>query len=345
MARTTPPFRIGLVGIVLATAVGWTQTSQSLAASNLTVSVQAPTPGTLATTGPVVIGVHMTVAADQPGALPPQLRALGLRMPQGFSTAVATIPPCSDAHALATQGSSACATASKVGTGTASVLISDLKQTATTQELSIFRSTGDSILAYARIKGRPVVLPGILLWRVPDAPLLKLDLRKLEPAGIRVTSADIALTQGVQAGPCPTGSWTFKAQLEFVEAVPPPTTPSAPCAQSPAPPAPAPQAPASVPTALVLRASARTSPRASGAHLAFVLSAPATIKITLERRIAKRWIAVRRLSVHKRAGSSSLTIHTAHGRTLPAGRYRARLRAVDAAGAASAPQSVRFILG
>jgi hypothetical protein len=87
MARTTSPLRIGLVGIVVAMAVSWTHTSRSLASSTLTVDARAPTGGTPATTGPVVIDVHMTVT-DKP---PPQLRVLGLRMPVGFSTVV--VPP------------------------------------------------------------------------------------------------------------------------------------------------------------------------------------------------------------------------------------------------------------
>jgi hypothetical protein len=342
MARTTPPFRIGLVGVVLATAVGWAHASQSIAASDLTVNVPGPTPGMPATTGPVVVGVHTTVAVDQSGA--PQLRALGLRMPPGFSTAVAGIPPC-DANAIATP---ACA-ASKLGTGKASVRVFPVNLTATTQELSIFRSTGNNILAYVRIKGRSAVLPGTLDWRVPDAPLLKLDLRKIlqfEGMSVAVTSADITLTQGLQAGPCPTGSWTFKAQLDFVGAAPVVKTPSAPCAQSPAPAPPAPVAPPApaAPAAPVLRAFAAKSTRVSGAHVAIFLSAPAKVKITLERRVPKRWIAMRRLSVQKRGGWTSLAIHTAHGHRLPAGRYRCLLQAVDAAGAVSAPKTVRFTL-
>jgi hypothetical protein len=351
LARTTRSFRVGVVGSVVATAVGWTQTSQSLASSELTlgvVNVSGQTPGAPATTGPVVIDVHAKVAADQSGGQPPQLRALGLRMPAGFSIAVAAIPSC-DINAAATGGSTACVATSKLGTGKASIAVSGLwNGTVATQELSIFRGTDNKIFAYARItdpKEISVVLPGILESRPPDAPLLKLDLRKiLRPAGMRaaITSADITLTQGLQAGPCLTGLWGFRAQLNFVDPVFAfTTTPSVPCAQPPAPEAPA-STPPPAPAPLLLRASARKSTRASGARFAISLSAPATINVTLKRRAAKRWIVVRRLSVTRPAGRTSLTIHTAHGRPLPAGRYRSFLQAVDAAGATSAPRFVRF---
>lgn len=350
MARVTSPLRIGLVGIAVATAACWTHASQSLAASNLTVSVPGPTPGVLASAGPVVVNVHTTVTPDPSGALP-QLRALGLRMPSGFSM-VAGIPPC-DAKAIATP---ACA-ASKLGTGKASVQVFSVNVSATTQELSIFRGAGNSILAYVKVAGRSTVLPGILDWRVPDAPLLKLDLRKIvefEGMSVAVKSADIRLTKGLQAGPCPpTGSWMFKAQLDFVGAAPVVTTPVVtmpvvPCAPSPAPappaPAPTPLAPSAPSPAPALRAFATKSTRSSGAHLAIFLSAPAKVKITLDRRAGKRWIAMRRFSVKKRSGWTALTIRTAHGRRLPAGRYRCLLQAVDAAGGVSARKTVRFTL-
>jgi hypothetical protein len=115
MVSSIPSVRIRLVGVVVAMAVGWTHTSQSLALSTLTVNARGPTAGTPPTTGPVAIDVHMAVT-DTP---PPQLRALGVRMPPGFTTVL--VPPC-DANALQTQGSNACAT-SKLGTGKASAYV------------------------------------------------------------------------------------------------------------------------------------------------------------------------------------------------------------------------------
>jgi hypothetical protein len=316
-------------------AVGWTHTSQSLASSTLTVNARGPTAGTPPTTGPVAIDVHMAVT-DTP---PPQLHALGVRMPPGFATVL--VPSC-DANALQAHGSNACAT-SMLGTGKASAYVPSLG-TVTTRELSVFRGTGDSVILYARIDTgiagiRTVLLSGVLGGRPTDPPLLKFQLDKIG-MGAALTSADMTLTQGLQAGPCPTGSWTFRAQLEFVDAPPALTTPSVPCAQTPPPAPSAPLAP-SVPS---LRASARNGTRASGARLALVLSEPATIKITLQRRADGHWIAVRRLAVRKQAGSTSLTIRTAHERPLRAGRYRARLQAVNAAGAQSTPQTVRFTI-
>jgi hypothetical protein len=337
MARTTTPLRLGIMGIVVATAVGWTHTSQSFASSTLTVGVPGPIPGTPPATGPVVVDIHAAVNADTPDGAPPQLSALGLRMPAGFSTTVAAIPPC-DANTLKARR---CPPASKLGTGKASALILEPAKAPTTTELSIFHGTGSSILVHASIGGRSYVVEGSILdWRPPDTPLLKLKLPKYLQPGVRaaVTRADITLTEGLVAGACQTGSWTFRSQLEFFDAVPAVTMPSVSCA--PAPPAPAPPAPAPP----VLHASARNSTRASGARFAISLSVPAKIKVTLERRTGKRWKVVRRVSVRKPAGSTSLTIHTAHGRRLPAGRYRSRLQAVDAAGAVSAPQIVRFTL-
>jgi hypothetical protein len=323
-------------------AVCWTHTSQSLASSTLTVNARGPTAGAPPTTGPVAIDVHMAVT-DTP---PPQLRALGLRMPPGFATVF--VPPC-DANALRADGSDACAI-SKLGTGKASAYVPGLGSTVTTRELSIFRGAGDDIILYARIDTgiagiRTALLPGVLGGRPTDPPLLKFQLDKIG-MGAALTSADMTLTQGLQAGPCQTGSWTFRAQLEFVDAPPALTTPSVQCAPTPASaPAPplAPSAP-SAPSVPSLRASARNGTRASGARLALVLSEPATIEITLQRRAAGHWIAVRRLAVRTRAGSTSVTIRTAHERPLRAGRYRARLQAVNAAGAQSAPRTVRFTI-
>jgi hypothetical protein len=333
VARATSPFRIGLVVTVVASVVGWTHASPSRASSKLTVKARTPTPGAPATTGPVIIDIHAAVTEGPGGAPPPQLSAIGLRMPLGFSTAVTEIPPCTaDVNAFKTQGSAACAP-SLLGTGKASAqAYSPVHIKANTQELSIFRGTGNALLAYVKILGESTVLPGTLDGPAPNPPLLRLDLGKvlkLRGMSVFVTSADLTLARGLQAGPCPTGSWTFTPQLEFVGADPVLTTPPVPCVQ-PGP---------------VLRASVtKKSKRASGAHFRIVLVAPATINITLERRAGKRWIAVRSLKVPKPAGSNPYTIHTAHGRPLPAGRYRATLQAQDAAGATSAPQTLRFRL-
>ena len=322
-------------------AVGWAHTSQSLASSTVTVNARGPTAGTPPTAGPVAIDVHMALT-DTP---PPQLRVFGLRIPPEFS--IVPVPSC-DANALQAHGSSACAKA-KLGTGKASAYVPSLG-TVTTRELSIFRGDGDRIILYARIDTgiagiRTVLLSGVLGGRPTDPPLLKFQLDKIGMGAV-LTSADMTLTQGLQAGPCPTGSWTFRAQLEFVDAPPALTTPSVPCAQTPPPAPSAPLAPPAppAPSAPSLRASARNGTRASGARLALVLSEPATIKITLQRRAAGHWIAVRRLAVRKHAGSTSLTIRTAREHPLRAGRYRARLQAVNAAGAQSTPQTVRFTI-
>lgn len=324
--------------MVVATAVGWTHVSQSLASPTVTVNARGPAAGTPATTGPAVIEVHMAVP-DKP---PPQLRVFGLRISPEFL--ILPVPPC-DADALRTGGSGACAE-SRLGTGKAWAYVPSLGSTVTTRELSIFRSAGDGIILYARIdRIDPVLLSGVLEDRPNEDPLLRFQLDKIG-MGATLTRADVTLTRGLQASSCLMGSWTFTSQLEFVGVPPVRTTHPVPCAQPPAPPPSTPPAPPvpSTPSVPSLRASARNGTRASGARLAFDLSEPATIKITLKRRAAKRWIAVRRLAVPKPAGSTFIVIRTAHRRLLRAGRYRARLQAVNAAGARSTPQTVRFTI-
>lgn len=331
MTRTTSLFRIGLVVTMVATVVGWTHASPSLASSTLTVKAHAPTAGAPVTTGPVVIDIHTAVTEGPGGAPPPQLSAIGLRMPLGFSTAVADLPTCEvDVNAFKKKGSAACPKSSQLGTGEASGRVSVVSET--TQELKIFHGTGNTLLAYAKIQGQPIILPGILDGPAPNPPLLRLDLGnilKFRNLSVFVTRADLTLTRGLQAGPCLTGSWVFTPQLEFVGPAPAITTPPVPCA----PPGPG------------LRASVtKKAKRASGARFRIVLSAPATINVTLERRAAKRWIVVRSLARAKPVGSTPLIIRTAHGRPLPAGRYRATLQAQDATGAKSAPPPLRFTL-
>jgi hypothetical protein len=176
--------------------------------------------------------------------------------------------------------------------------------------------------------------------RPTDPPLLKFQLDKL-PMNAALTRADMTLTRGLQADSCLTSPWTFTSQLEFVGIPPVRTMHPVACVQPPPPP---PPSMPSAPTIPSLRASARNGTRASGVRLAFDLSEPATIKITLQRRAARHWIAVRRLAIRRPAGSSFLTIRTAHRRPLRAGRYRARLQTVNAAGAKSPPQTVPFTI-
>ena len=319
-------------------AVGLTHASQSLASPTVTVNARGPAAGTPAITGPVVIDVHMALT-DTP---PPQLRVFGLRIPPEFS--IVSVPPC-DADTLRTRGSGACAK-SRLGTGKAWAYVPIFGgSTVTTRELGIFRSAGDGIILYARIDGiDPVLLSGVLEDRPTEDPLLRFQLDNIG-MGATLTRADMTLTRGLQANSCLTGFWTFTSQLEFVGVPPARTTHPVPCAQPPAP-APAPLAPSapSAPSVPSLRASARNGTRVSGVRLAFVLSEPARITITLQRRAGGHWITVRSLAVRKPAGSTSRTIRTAHKHPLRAGRYRARLQAVNAAGAQSTPQTVRFTI-
>ena len=315
-----------------ALAVASLRASDALAASTLSVDVSPPTLGTSTTAGRVAVNVATTIG-DNPAALPPQLRTLAVSMPDGFLTDVADMDQC-DAAALEADNPAACAKA-QLGTasGSFAVVSGTRSVAAITPEVSIFHGTGEALLAYAKITSpikKSVVLSGTLASRAaPAGPLLTLKLDEiLEPlSGIRAVakSATIKLTRGLKAGPCPAGLWTFGAQLDFVDAVSDQPTASFLCP-------------------LDLRASARNSTRRSGAHVAIVLSAPAKVKATLERRAGRRWVTVRSRSVEAVAGPTSLVIHSAHGHRLAAGRYRWRLKAVNAVGASATKHTRAFTL-
>ena len=236
---------------------------------------------------------------------------------------------------LEIQGPAACPPASKLGSGSAAFVYvaGALRIRASTRELSVFRGAGEAVLVYVRVTQPTtfaVVLPGTLEPRpAPAGPRLSLDLgriARIEGGGSAVvTRIAVSLVRGLQAGPCP---WAFAARLDYAGGAGEERTAVARCETGPDT------------TAPVLRASARDGTAASGARLQTRLSEAATVRVTLERRNGRRWARVLRASFRRPSGSSVLRI----GRVLVPGRYRSRLRAVDAAGLLSAKRTVTFTL-
>jgi plastocyanin len=93
----------------------------------------------------------------------------------------------------------------------------------------------------------------------------------------------------------------------------------------------------------------RTKPHGSGrrvhagSKLSFTLSQDTTLAVVIEQRKAGRWTRVGTVKAKRAAGRRSIAITgRVSGRPLPAGRYRLRLVARNAAGLASAPSQLRF---
>ncbi len=305
-----------------------------LAATSLSVDVTPARPATTPAGSPVELAIRAALSAAARGTLPPTLRALSLAMPAGFQIALADVPPCSQ-DVLELRGPAACPTGSRIGAGSASFVYvaGALRISATTRELSVFRGPGTAILVYVRVTQPTtfaVVLTGTLEDRpAPAGPRLSLDLARIariEGGGSAVvTRLAVDLSRGLRSGPCP---WTFTARLNYAGGGGEERAAAARCESGPDT------------TPPVLRASARDGTAAAGARLHARLSEAATVRVTLERRAGARWVRVSRTSFQRPAGASVLRI----GGTLKRGRYRARLRATDAAGLLSAKRTVAFAL-
>jgi hypothetical protein len=204
----------------------------------------------------------------------------------------------------------------------------------------VFRGSGNGILVFARITqpvAASIVLPGTIVSRPsPAGPLMTLDLTEIANraggASAVATDAVVGITRAFAAGPCFAGSWTFVARLEFADGSVNEPTARAGCATAPDT------------TAPVLLASVRDGVRGRGVHIVARVSEPATLRVTLERASRRHRVLVVRATFQVGSGLSVLRIRRVEGRILPSGRYRARLRASDAAGQLSAKRTVTFRL-
>ena len=330
------PRRISLA-LLAALACSTALAAQAQAAATFTVAVRPATAGTAAAPVPVTVAVRASLGADSAGGVAPSLRGLAIAMPDGFATALGGTASCVRAE-LEARGSSACPASSKLGSGSAAftITLGGLAIPAETAEVGLFRGAGDELLLYLRVASPAavsVVLPGTLTSRpAPAGPLVTFDLSRTAQIGggatVTVTNASFDVTRGLAAGPCP---WRFTARLVYADRAPDDRTAEAPCA-------------AADTTRPALRVSARNGTPALGARFTVRLSEPATVRITLERRRGARWVELRRAAFRVKAGTTRLRIRSARGRALPAGRYRARVRAVDAAGLASPTRTATFTL-
>ena len=81
----------------------------------------------------------------------------------------------------------------------------------------------------------------------------------------------------------------------------------------------------------------------AGSKLTFTVSQTTTVKVTIERRKANRWVAVGTVTAKRSAGRGSVAISgRVKHRALAAGRYRLRVTARNSAGLASKPVTLRF---
>lgn len=311
------------------------------AASALKVEVQPSTPGTAEAPNPVELVASATVSADAPGALPAQLRRVELSLPDGFTTALRGVTVC-DKASLERHGPASCSPASRIGSGRASFIfaLGLLRVPSSTQELTVFRGSGDGILVFARIThpvATSIVLPGTIVTKPsPAGPLMTLDLTKVGNraggASAVATEAVVRITRAFAAGPCLAGSWTFAARLEFADGSVNEPTARAGCPT------------ASDNTAPVLKTSVRGGSSARGVRFVVRVSEPATVRIAVERASDRHRVLKVRAKFQVGAGLSVLRIRRVHGRPLPTGRYRARIRAADAAGHLSTKRTVAFRL-
>ena len=86
--------------------------------------------------------------------------------------------------------------------------------------------------------------------------------------------------------------------------------------------------------------------RAGGARFVVRLSEAARVVVTLERRTPARRCAARdpRVVRPRRPAPARIVIRRVAGRRSPAGRYRARVRAIDGAGLLSPKRTLGFRL-
>lgn len=337
---------LALLGALVACTAA---TGDARAAASFSVTVNGA-PGSATAPQPVRVGIDAALPAAS-GATQPALRTLSVALPGGFTTTLDTIVSCSR-PAFETSGSAACPAGSRLGAGSASFVYASggLRIPASTDELVLFHgertasATGpgkqSALYLYLRIT-KPIalsfVVPGTVVDRpAPAGPLVTFDLGAVaQPGGgasVSVTRAAFEIARGLAAGACAAGRWTFKARLQYVGGALEERTADALCSGAPDTTRPS------------LRASARNGTPALGARFPIRLSEAAGVRVTLERRAGRRWVAVRRVTLPATAGESVLRIRRANGRALSRGRYRARLRAVDAAGLASPTRSVTFRL-
>lgn len=290
--------------------------------------------------------VRVALGARLSGTTPPPVRRLALALPDGFTTALGTIASCGNPD-FANNGSGACPAAARLGAGAASFVYASggLRIPASTDELVLFhgpRADGRSTLhLYLKIT-KPTTftfaIPGTIDDRpAPQGPLVTFDLSAVAQvqggASVSVTRADVDVERGLAAaGACPPSGWAFLARLEYVSGALEEARTNARCDGAPDM------------TAPTLRVSARDGTPAVGARLAVVLSETASVRVTIERRRRGRWASVRRATLSAPAGASVLRIRRAGGRLLARGSYRARVRAVDAAGLVSRKRTVSFQL-
>ena len=314
---------------------------QALAATSFSVTVSPATRGTATALQPVKVAIRTSITAAGAAPAPPAIRKLTIELPDGFTTTLPSIASCI-APDFAAKGSAACPAASRLGAGSASFayVSGPVRIAASTEELVLFHGpreqTKSTLHLYLRI-AKPVALslaiPGTIEDRpAPRGPLVVFDLTKVaEPddqSRISVTKAAFDLERGLVGGPCPRGTWTFAARLEYATGAVDERRADAACSSTPDTTAPS------------LRVTARDQRATKGARLALRLSEPARVRIALERRSPQgRWVAVRRTTIDAGKGPSAVRI-----RRLKPGRYRARLRATDAAGNASRRHTVTFRL-
>ena len=340
MAARGSTLRIALA-LLVALAASAVAGAPAHAAPSFAIEVSPPTPGTAAAPVPVAVSIRASLTPDATTGLPSALRGLIIATPDGFATALGGTTACVRAD-LEARGSSACPASSKLGAGSAQfiVILGPLQIPAETAEVGLFRGVGEEILLYLRVE-RPaafqIVLPGTLSTpSAPAGPVVTFDLSQTAQivggASVAVTNAAFDVTRGLAAGPCPAGRWRFAARLVYAGLAPEDVTADARCATAPDT------------TRPTLRASARNGTPALGARFTVRVSEAATVRMTLERRRGTRWVEVRRATFRVKAGTSRLRIRSARGRSLPTGRYRARMRATDAAGLHSPKRVVGFTL-
>ena len=339
-ARTPTQIALRLVLATIASTAIATTTS-ARAAVSFAVTAHPATPGAPTASQPVKLAVRASLTSSSR-----TVSRLAIALPDGFTTTLPTLASCI-APDFDSAGSSACPAGSRLGSGSASFVYvaGATRIAAATDEVVLFHGrregTTSALHLYLRIS-KPIALsytiPGTIEDRAaPAGPLVTFDLSRVAQPGaggrVSVTRAAFDLDRGLVGGPCPTGFWAFAARLEYVGGAVDEARANAACSSAPDTEAPS------------LHVSARDGSAASGARFAIRLSEPARLRIVLERRSRTgRWVSVERTTVQARAGRSLVRIRRIGGRPPSRGRYRARLRAIDAAGLASPKRTVTFRL-
>lgn len=316
----------------------------AFAAADVSVTVTPATPGTAAAPAPVAVALRATLATAETAKTQRPLSRLEIALPDGFTTTLSKIPSCVK-PIFAAYGSDACPAATRLGSGAASFVFAlpGLSEPGLTDEIALFHGTRSGarsdLYLYVHVS-QPIraqfVVAGTILDRpAPAGPLVSFDLSRLaKPASsvsVSVTRAALEIAQGLAAGPCgASGYWTFRARLDYATGGFDSVAANAACGPDTIAP--------------TLRASARDGTPRTGARLPIRLSEPARVTVTLQRRSDRRWNSVRRVTFEAPEGATTLRIRRAHGRELPRGRYRARLRATDAAGLRAPARTVAFRL-